>query len=53
MKYKIAIFHKLLVVYRTISSLRGGCTYKRVDVTAVRVWCLLSCCGAVSCGVTC
>jgi hypothetical protein len=23
-KYKITIFHKLLVVYRTIGSLRGG-----------------------------
>ena len=42
MKYKIAIFHKLLVVYRTISSLRGGCTYRRVDVMAVRVWYLMA-----------
>ena len=40
MKYKITIFHEILVVCRTVSSLRGGCIYKRVDVTAVRVWCL-------------
>ena len=31
----------MLVVYRTIRSLCGGCMYKRVDVMAVRVWCLL------------
>ena len=31
----------MLVVYRTIGSLRGGCMYKRVDVMAVRVWRLL------------
>ena len=30
----------MLVVYRTIRSLRGGCIYKRLDVMAVRVWCL-------------
>ena len=28
----------MLAVYRTVSSLRGGCIYKRVDVMAVRVW---------------
>ena len=37
----MTIFHKLLVVYRTVRSLRGGCIYKRVDVMAVRVWWLL------------
>ena len=47
MKYKITIVHKLLVVYLTIRSLYFGCIYKRVDVMAVRVWCLLSCCGTV------
>ena len=31
----------MLVVYRTVNSVRGGCIYKRVDVIAVRVWCLL------------
>ena len=40
MKYKITIVYKLLVVYRTVRSLRGGCIYKSVDVMAVRVWCL-------------
>ena len=42
MKYKITFSHNMLVVYRTIRSLCGGCIYKRVDVMAVRVWCLLS-----------
>ena len=28
-----------MVFYRTTSSVRGGCIYKRVDVMAVRVWC--------------
>ena len=41
MKYKMTIVHRMLVVYRTTSSLHGGRIYKRVDVMAVRVWCLL------------
>ena len=32
MNYKITVSHKLLVVYRAVSSLRGGCIYKCVDV---------------------
>ena len=38
--YKITIVHEMLVVHRNASSLRGGCIYKRVDITAVRVLCL-------------
>jgi hypothetical protein len=34
MKYKI-IIHEILVVYRNIRSLYGGCIYKRVDVMTV------------------
>ena len=37
----------MLLVYRTIRSLCGSCIYKRVDVMAVRVWCILSCCVTV------
>ena len=37
MKYKTTVFHAMLVVYRIKSFLRGGCKYKRVDVTAVCV----------------
>jgi hypothetical protein len=44
----MTVFRKLLVVYRAVRSLRVGCIYKRVDVMAVRVWCLLSCCGTVA-----
>ena len=34
MKYKITIFHEMLVVYRNTSYLRSVCIYKRVDVMA-------------------
>ena len=39
MKYKVFI-HEILVVCRITISFRGGWTYKRVVVIAVRVWCL-------------
>ena len=34
-KYEITIFPNMLVVYHIVSSLCGGCIYKRVDVMAV------------------
>ena len=40
MNYKNNNIHNMLAVYRA-SSLHVGCIYKRVDVMAVRVWCLL------------
>ena len=44
MKYTITVFYDMFVVCRIIRSLCGGSMYKRVDVMAVRVWCLLGCC---------
>ena len=35
----------MLAVYCVTRSLLSGCIYKRIDVMAVCVWCLLSCCG--------
>jgi hypothetical protein len=38
MKYKITIFNKLLVVYRTVRSVYFGCViYRHIDVMAVPV----------------
>jgi hypothetical protein len=36
----VTVVHRMLVVCRITTSLRGGCIYKRVDVMAARVWCL-------------
>jgi hypothetical protein len=37
MEYKMTVVHKLLVVYRTVRSLRAGCIYQTLEGEVVDV----------------